>query len=730
MQKKKKRSLSRILGIFVMLLMLCLSVSVSAEMFSAGEVATVFDEFGAGETVQIPAEPVDDVFGTGTEIEQNETYFPIVDENNNAASGEDSLEGEIVSDQISVEMEGTTTLPEDTETDTEAVVIVFKDQAGGVYADLQMQVKMGETITLPSVPTRENAAGSGWKLNLEEADDVAKVWEAGTAVTVLDSDIELGDKFENNVLTFYAVPGIDPCVVTYYTGDGSKILQQMEVKSGSSIVLPDFPANGYKTLGWAKTVNAKTAIYTVGATCEITSDRTFYLVRTQMVTATFKKRSGTQNAQFRSFGKTVEKGTTIVLPQVPDVVGYQSLGWALKSYANEIVYKCGQTVTLNKNTTFYAVYKNVGKRTVKFTNNNGTSIKTMYTSLNRTVTRLSYFTMPELPKVAGYRGLGWATVKNSKTVVYKPGDIIKVSKNVTFYAVFQKTYKVYLRTKGGTLWRTVEVDSGSYYELPGVRSKNGYTMMGWSSQKSQGKNPEYEVGEKIKISRNTTLYSVLYVRTKETNYTGLELQKLTNGLTSKYKKVIFVGDSRTVRMELTLKNSGYRASTDKVYFVAKSGQGLSWLKSTGYPELLQKVGKKKSLNEKPTAVVFNLGVNDLKNLSKYVTYMKSIAPELESLGCELYYMSVNPVNNTNLKYWGKKERLETDVRNFNATIKSKLCSKTGDYKYIDTYSYLYKYGFGTDAGSEGYDVGKDDGLHYTVKTSKRIFRYCVNILNK
>lgn len=663
MEKNKKKNICKWLSIFSMMLILLFSVSVSAEMFSAG---------------------------------------------------------------LNVGMKETKTLP----ANNQVVTLVFKDQTGKIYSELQKNINMGAMITLPNVPGRENAVGSGWKVEPNVADDTVKKWEAGAALTILNSDIYLGNKIVNNVLTFYAIPGIDPCVVKYYTGDGSKLLQQVEVKYGSNIVFPDFPEDGYKNQGWALNAKAQTASYQIGSNYQIKNNVNFYLVRTEMVDAVFKSKNGKTNSFYRGIGKTVEKGTTIIMPELKPTVGYESLGWSTKISPTTAEYTVGQTVVLKEDTTFYAAYKYVGKRTVKFTSNSGKSTSKKFTSLNTTVTRFSYFTVPAVPKVSGYQALGWTTVKNGKTVKYKPGDIIKVSKNITFYGVYQKTCKVYLRTKGGKLWKTVEVAKGSYYELPGVRNKNGYTMMGWSTKKGQSKNAKYEVGEKVKVSKNITLYSVLFVRSKETDYSGLQLQKITAGLTSKYKQVIFVGDSRTVLMERTLVKCGYTASTDKVSFIAKKGEGLAWLKETGYNQLLNKVGNKNSLNEKPTAVIFNLGVNDLGNLSKYVSYMKQIAPELEKRGCKLYYMSVNPVNNESLKYWGKKERAEAKVRNFNTTIKSKLCGKNGDYTFINSYAYLMKYGFGTNAGNAGYDVEKDDGLHYTVKTYKRIFRYCINILKK
>ena len=45
------------------------------------------------------------------------------------------------------------------------------------------------------------------------------------------------------------------------------------------------------------------------------------------------------------------------------------------------------------------------------------------------------------------------------------------------------------------------------------------------------------------------------------------------------------------------------------------------------------------------------------------------------------------------------------------------------------YSVLMKKGYGTNASYNGTDADSDDGLHYTTKTFKRIYYYCITYLN-
>ena len=125
-------------------------------------------------------------------------------------------------------------------------------------------------------------------------------------------------------------------------------------------------------------------------------------------------------------------------------------------------------------------------------------------------------------------------------------------------------------------------------------------------------------------------------------------------------------------------------------------------------------------------MIFNLGVNDPGNMYEYVSYLQQIAGTLKQKNCKLFFMSVNPVNSRTIEYMGKNAiRKEEVIRRFNSVVSS---GTSGNYTYIDTYSFLLQNGYSTDIGGAGSDYGVDDGLHYTTKTYKRIFKYCLDYL--
>ncbi len=97
------------------------------------------------------------------------------------------------------------------------------------------------------------------------------------------------------------------------------------------------------------------------------------------------------------------------------------------------------------------------------------------------------------------------------------------------------------------------------------------------------------------------------------------------------QRIVFLGDSRTVQLEQAV---DYDRSF--CFFVAEVGMGYDWMRSTGAPEADGYVTDK-------TAVVINMGVNDLSNAERYAARVNDLAASWSQRGAEVWYMSVNPV---------------------------------------------------------------------------------------
>lgn len=410
------------------------------------------------------------------------------------------------------------------------------------------------------------------------------------------------------------------------------------------------------------------------------------------------------NDTFRKWTRTVTKGSYIQLPTV-NRSGYKCV-WVEKSGTKELKYATGRNVRITKNTKFCLRYYKL--YTVRYYTMNGSK---EYTSLREQGYQGQVLTFPLHPTATGYKFLGWSTSINGKTVK-KEGDSLRVTGNMKFYIVGKKITGVNLRKYDGTVWKVVDTSSRSA-TFPAVNLNSANMCLGWSRTKGKTTNPEYKAGDKIP-TRTGNYYMVVFFSKQDR--APASIIKPT-----KHQMVYFVGDSRTVGLQLALGNS----APSNVDFVCKGNQGLDWFRQTGYRELLRKLSKQSRKTKK--AVIINLGVNDMSNINTYVVYMRKVSENLkQNYNCDMYYLSVNPVNSAMIRSYGAGTRTEAQVAAFNKTIYQKLCSGSDRaFIYINTCTNLHKYGW----SSNRYDAGIYDGLHYSVETTLRIYGYCIRKLN-
>lgn len=154
------------------------------------------------------------------------------------------------------------------------------------------------------------------------------------------------------------------------------------------------------------------------------------------------------------------------------------------------------------------------------------------------------------------------------------------------------------------------------------------------------------------------------------------------------KKLIFVGDSRTVGMQSAVGDQGKND-----VWSCKSSMGLNWMKSTGIPNIESQITN-------GSCIIILMGVNDLYNADNYISYVNGLVSGVNQKGGKLYFVSVNPTNRS-------AEHLNDDIEAFNNKLKSGLSSYV---QYIDTNTYLMNNGFSS-----------SDGVHYTNTTYKQIY---------
>ena len=161
---------------------------------------------------------------------------------------------------------------------------------------------------------------------------------------------------------------------------------------------------------------------------------------------------------------------------------------------------------------------------------------------------------------------------------------------------------------------------------------------------------------------------------------------------------IFIGDSRTVGMNLALGNS----KPSNVYIVAKNSMGYNWLVNSAISEV------NKILNNNPNKrfyIYSNLGINDYTYQTSYANKLNELANGSWSKH-KVVFISVNPYAGNGYPNENKK------VTNFNNNQKSKL----NNVYYCDTYN-----GIGQSNFSCGWDC-----IHYNNSTYLKIYNYVIN----
>lgn len=156
--------------------------------------------------------------------------------------------------------------------------------------------------------------------------------------------------------------------------------------------------------------------------------------------------------------------------------------------------------------------------------------------------------------------------------------------------------------------------------------------------------------------------------------------------------VIIIGDSRTVQMHQAVGNTG-------ATFIAEGGKGYDWMVNDGIP-------RADKLVTKGSKVVFALGVNDVRNINKYIATMNTWSYNWTARGAQVYVCTVNPV-------WGNIYVTEGGVQSFN----QQLILGVPGAKIIDTHTFLK---------ATGYKLVDD--FHYDIPTNTKVYLYILSQL--
>ena len=390
----------------------------------------------------------------------------------------------------------------------DVITVRFLDAYAQSTGQNEITVAAGQSIKLPQAPADRNAPSGtiygspSWKPVTGKTDSYLR---PSASLTYAQAKTLCSAYGSGSTLNLYATRVL---YLTYYNNDGTKKYSQKCYYEGTGSATvsgsPNQKNPAYKGWTTVKGGNAVTAAF--GQKVQMKEDLNLYLVT---------------YARLRLYGRDGKRiyytgyykpGSDLTIPTVPTLTHYRPLGWGKKKYTSQVSFAPGSKVKITGDLDIYAVYV-YQPYTVKFTDSSGKNVSNAYKKLYVRAAAGEYITMPSPPAVKNYVALGWSYTRNDTSARIKAGKKVKISKNITFYAVYRKarTLNIYFVDQDGStasafssLNRTVT--EGAAFTLPAVPSKAGYKFTCWRL-KVNGNIRCYDPGSKITVYGNYRFYA-------------------------------------------------------------------------------------------------------------------------------------------------------------------------------------------------------------------------------
>jgi uncharacterized repeat protein (TIGR02543 family) len=222
---------------------------------------------------------------------------------------------------------------------------------------------------------------------------------------------------------------------------------QCMVTSGTSCVVTiptiDPTRDNYNFLGWADSRTATTATMQSGAQITLTANRTIYAVweavpiPEQTFTLSYDNNTGTGNISSQQCTTTTGSCNITITNDEPTKANYFFLGWAEESTATTATKHAGDSITLTADKTLYAIWAPI--YTVSFDKKGGNGNVDTQTCHPNATSGSCNITIPNVTLTKDdYTFLGWSESDSATEASNYPGQIVSVSNDKTFYAVWKE----------------------------------------------------------------------------------------------------------------------------------------------------------------------------------------------------------------------------------------------------------------------------------------------------
>lgn len=285
----------------------------------------------------------------------------------------------------------------------------------------------------------------------------------------------------------------------------------------------------------------------------------------------------------------------------------------------------------------------------------------------------------------------------NKTYTYKIRSYLKQGSK-TLYSPSSKAFEiktapgkpvishVRMSEENGALLQWKKISSAQGYQIfRSETASKGYKRIAVVSG-----NTTFSYRDTKVVSGKTYYYRVrAYLR----NQGNVVYSELSDSAEVLLRTTIMIGDSRMDMMKDAVEN-------DKITWICKVGMGYQWLRDTALKTLQEQMKGNED-------IFIWLGVNDIYNISNYISLLNEEIPKWKAQGANVYIVAVGQV--TDDPYVTNEE-----IEDFNSRMKNGVTN----VKYIDLYSYLKKQGYKT-----------TDGTHYDNETTWKIYRYLMSFIS-
>ncbi len=451
------------------------------------------------------------------------------------------------------------------------------EAATGSQTDKQGPYTSGSTVTVldQGDMAAEGYTFEGWNTDKDSATAGTVEYTANDTFTISGNT------------TLYAVWKVIPTYKVVYeknleAATGTLTDANSPYYSGTEVTVlsnTGFTAVDYKFLGWSKDQNATAPDenYDPGDKFTITEDTIFYAVWQPLYRVTYDKNlEAATGSQTDKQGPYTSGNEVTVLDQgTMAAEGYAFKGWntvAAAATAGTVEYAAGDTFTITKNTTLYAVWETIPQYSVTYNKNLATATGSVTDANSPYYSGTEVTVLANDPdtgfKADGYKFLGWSRNASATTpdTDCDPGDKFTITGDTEFYAVWMPLYTVTYKPNIELTSGSAPTDTQSPYEKDSevtVLGDNGMTVTGlvfngWNtdSTAAYAGTVEYVPGATFTITADTVLYGV-WSKTPQYTVTYNKNLEAATGSQTDSDSPYFSGSNVTVLNQGTMAAEGY-----------------------------------------------------------------------------------------------------------------------------------------------------------------------------